>query len=292
MARIPEKQVPGVYHRRVGDITVTALSDGYLDGSMAVIQNIAPEEAARMLREAFRPVPRRTAVNTFLIQSAGRVALVDTGCGNAMGPTGGRLFENLAAMGVEPGEVDAVLLTHMHPDHSNGLADAEGRRLLPNAELVLHAAELAYWHDDAAMARADESSRQRNFQAARDQAAPYRDRIRSFTGGEVFPGVTPMPLPGHTPGHTGYMIASGKDSLLIWGDIVHVPEIQVPRPEVTMAFDVDPAQAEATRRRVFDMVATDGQAIAGMHLHFPGQAHLVRRGDGYVLLPDAWSMAL
>jgi glyoxylase-like metal-dependent hydrolase (beta-lactamase superfamily II) len=292
MARIPEKQVPGVYHRRIGDITVTALSDGYLDGSMAVIQNIAPEEAAGMLRAAFRPVPRRTAVNTFLIQSAGRVALVDTGCGTAMAATGGRLFENLAAMGVAPAEVDAVLLTHMHPDHSNGLADAAGNRLFPNAELVLHAAELAHWHDDAAMARADETGRQRNFQAARDQAAPYRDRTRTFRGGEVFPGVTAMSFPGHTPGHTGYMIASGQDSLLIWGDIVHVPEIQVPRPEVCMAFDVDPVQAEATRRRVFDMVASDGQAIAGMHLHFPGQAHLLRQGQGYMLLQDAWSMAL
>jgi glyoxylase-like metal-dependent hydrolase (beta-lactamase superfamily II) len=292
MARIPEQQVPGVYHRRIGDITVTTLSDGFLDGSMAVIQNIAPEEAAQMLRDAFRPVPRRTSVNTFLIQSAGRVALVDTGCGTSMAATAGRLPTNMAAMGLDPAEVDTVLLTHMHPDHSNGLADAEGRALFPKAELVLHEAERAYWHDDAAMARADEAGRLRNFQAARDQAAPYGSRTRTFTGGEVFPGVTAMHFPGHTPGHTGYMIASGGDSLLIWGDIIHVPEIQVPRPEVTMAFDVDPAQAEATRRRVFDMVAADGQAIAGMHVHFPGQAHMVRRGTGYVLLQDAWAQAL
>ena len=89
MARVPESQVPGVYHRRVGDVVVTAVSDGYLDGSMAVIQNIEPEEAARMLRDAFRPVPRRTAVNTFLIHSGGKLALVDTGCGNAMAATAG-----------------------------------------------------------------------------------------------------------------------------------------------------------------------------------------------------------
>jgi glyoxylase-like metal-dependent hydrolase (beta-lactamase superfamily II) len=132
------------------------------------------------------------------------------------------------------------------------------------------------WHDDAAMARADETVRERNFEAARDQAAPYRDRLRAFGGGEVFPGVTAMPFPGHTPGRSGYMVASGGDSLLIWGDIVHVPEIQVPRPEVTMAFDVDPRQAEATRRRVFDMVATDKQAFTGMRLRFPGHAHLLR----------------
>jgi len=258
---------------------------------MAVIQNIAPEEAARMLRDAFRPVPRRTAVNTFLIHAGGRVALVDTGCGDAMAATAGRLQSNLAASGVRPEEVDAVLLTHMHPDHSNGLADAEGRALFPRAELVMHEAEWSHWHDDAAMARADETARERNFHAARDQAAPYRDRLRLFKGGEVFPGVTAMPFPGHTPGHSGYMVASGSDSLLIWGDIVHVPEIQVPRPEVTMAFDVDPAQAEATRRRVFDMVWTDKQAFTGMHLHFPGHARLLRRDGGYALLPEAWSAA-
>jgi len=288
---VPDRQVPGVHHRRVGDAVVTAVSDGHLDGSMAVLQNIAPEEAARMLRDAFRPVPRRTAVNTFLIHAGGRVALVDTGCGDAMAATAGRLQSNLAASGVRPEEVDAVLLTHMHPDHSNGLADAKGRALFPRAELVMHEAEWSHWHDDAAMARADETARERNFHAARDQAAPYRDRLRLFKGGEVFPGVTAMPFPGHTPGHSGYMVASGSDSLLIWGDIVHVPEIQVPRPEVTMAFDVDPAQAEATRRRVFDMVWTDKQAFTGMHLHFPGHARLLRRDGGYALLPEAWSAA-
>ena len=288
---IPTQQVAAVYHRRVGDIVITAIGDGHLDGSMAVIQNIPAEEAARLLRDAFRPVPRRTAVNTFLIHSGGRTALVDTGCGPAMAATGGKLFQNLAAAGVDPGSIDTVLLTHMHPDHSNGLAK-EGQALFPNAELVMHEAELAYWQDDAAMARADETGRQRNFQAARDQAAPYRGRTRTFTGGEVFPGVTAMPFPGHTPGHSGYLLASGKETLLIWGDIIHVPEIQIPRPEVTMAFDVDPVQAAATRRRVFDMVATDGLATAGMHMHFPGFLHLLRDGEGYALLPEAFATAL
>ena len=292
MASNPTQQVPAVYHRRVGDITMTAIGDGHLDGSMAVIQNIAPEAAAQLLRDAYRPVPRRTAVNTFLIRSGGRTALVDTGCGMAMAATGGKLFDNLAAAGIDPADIDTVLLTHMHPDHSNGLSDASGKPLFPKAELVLHQAELAYWHDDAAMARADEAGRQRNFKAGRDQVAPYRDRTRTFAGGEVFPGVTAMPFPGHTPGHSGYLLASGKETLLIWGDIIHVPEIQVPRPEVTMAFDVDPGQAEATRRRVFDMVASDGLATAGMHMHFPGFLHLRRRGEGFELLPEAFATAL
>jgi glyoxylase-like metal-dependent hydrolase (beta-lactamase superfamily II) len=289
---LPEQQVPAVHHRRVGDITITSVSDGYLDGSMAVIQNIPAEDAARLLRAAFRPVPRRTAVNTFLIRAGGRTALVDTGCGPGMQASGGKLFQNLAAAGVAPAEIDTVLLTHMHPDHSNGLADAAGQALFPNAELVLHAAELAFWNDDGAMAKADAVSRQRNFQACRDQSAPYQARTRTFTGGEVFPGVTAMPFPGHTPGHTGYLVASGTESLLIWGDIIHVPEVQVPHPEATMLFDIDQTQAAATRRRVFDMVATDGLAVAGMHMHFPGLLHLARHGDGYTLLADGWYPAM
>src|SRR3712207_8312966 len=173
----------------------------------------------------------------------------------------------------------------------DALPISDGRPLFPKAELVLHQAELAFWHDDAAMARAEEANRERNFLAGRPQVAPYKARTRTHAGGEVFPGVTAMPFPGHTPGHSGYMVASDGDSLLIWGDIVHVPEVQVPRPEVTMAFDVDPARAEATRRRVFEMVWADKQAFTGMHLHFPGPSRLSRRHGVCAVLPEACSAA-
>jgi glyoxylase-like metal-dependent hydrolase (beta-lactamase superfamily II) len=286
------QQVPGVYHRRVGEITVTALNDGHQDVAMSTVRGIPAEEAAAMLRAAFRPVPRRTTVNAFLIRVGGRVALVDTGCGPAK-PTVGRLAANLAAAGVAPEEVDTVLMTHLHPDHWGGLAGPGGMACFPRAELKLHAAEHAYWHDDAAMMRLpDPAARQLFFLGARESLVPYRDRTTQFTAGEVFPGVTAVPLPGHTPGHTGFLVASGAERLLIWGDIVHVQELQVPRPEVVMAVDVDPAGAAETRRRLFDRVAADRQAVAGMHLHFPALAHLARDGAGYRLVPDAWSLDL
>jgi glyoxylase-like metal-dependent hydrolase (beta-lactamase superfamily II) len=292
LAEGPVRQAAGFYHRRVGDITVTALNDGHQDVAMSTVLGIPPEEAAAMLHAAFRPVPRRTTVNGFLIRSGGRTALVDTGCGPAK-PTVGFLAANLAAAGVEPSQVDTVLMTHLHPDHFGGLSDREGSALFPQAELRLHADEYAYWHDDVPMMRvADPARRKLFFGDARTQLAPYRDRTRSFTQGEVFPGVTAVPLPGHTPGHTGFLVASGNQSLLIWGDIVHVQELQVPRPEVTMAVDVDPAQAQETRRRLFDRVVADRQAVAGMHLHFPALAHLARDGDGYRLVADAWSLDL
>ncbi|MGE0701328.1 MAG: MBL fold metallo-hydrolase, partial [Hyphomicrobiaceae bacterium] len=137
MIKVPEKQIPGLYHRRVGDITVTAVSDGFLDGNLDVLRNIEKEEARQILADSFRPA-RRTAVNCFLIYTAGKVALIETGCGRYMADTGGQLQKNLAAAGVDPASISSVLLTHMHPDHSAGLTDmTTGKRNFPNAELVM-----------------------------------------------------------------------------------------------------------------------------------------------------------
>ena len=200
--------------------------------------------------------------------------------------------KNLAAAGIDPASIDTVMLTHMHPDHSAGLTDmSTGNKLFPNADLVVHENEPRHWNDDGAMAKASERAQKLYFQAGREQIAPYHNRMRTFKGSvEVFPGVRSMELHGHTPGHSGYVISSGKD-LLRSGRIVHVPDIQVPRPEVTIEFDTDLHAAAATRRRVFDMAATDRQLVAGMHMHFPGFAHIVRQGDGYAMLQEPWDQA-
>jgi glyoxylase-like metal-dependent hydrolase (beta-lactamase superfamily II) len=292
MINVPQQQIPGVYHRRVGDIVVTAISDGFLDGTLDVLRNVTQEAARQILAESFRPA-RRTAVNAFLVYSAGRLALIETGSGNYLLPTAGKVMANIKAAGVDPADIEAILLTHMHPDHSAGLTDmATGRRNFPNAELVVHENEPRHWFDDAKMAVATERARKLYFQCAREQTAPYRDRMRLFKEGEIFPGVTAIPRHGHTPGHTTFMISSGKEQLLIWGDTVHVPEVQTARPEVCMEFDTDADAAAASRRKVFDMVATERLLVTGMHLHFPGFAHLARRGAGYQLIPAAWEQSL
>jgi glyoxylase-like metal-dependent hydrolase (beta-lactamase superfamily II) len=292
MIQPPQQQIPGVYHRRVGDIVVTAISDGFLDGTLDVLRNIGQDEARKILTDTFRPA-RRTAVNAFLVWSAGRLALIETGSGNYLQPSAGKVLANIRAAGVDPAVIEAVLLTHMHPDHSAGLTDmATGARNYPNAELVMHENEPAHWFDDAKMARGSDREKKLFFQAGREQVAPYRDRWRLFKEGAVFPGITAIARPGHTPGHTTYMISSGNEQLLIWGDTVHVPEVQTARPEVCMDFDTDKDMAAAARRKVFDMAATDRLLVTGMHLHFPGFAHLVSDGSGYRLIPAAWEPAL
>ena len=281
-------QPPGIYHRKIGDVLVTAISDGFIDAPYSVLQNIQEKEAEHILKESFQTVPPRISVNCYLIQSAYTVAIIDTGSGDKMGKTLGKMPSSLDFINIKPNDINSILLTHMHPDHSNGLLDVDGNRFFENAELVVSERDVAHCHDDAAMSAANESQRERYFREARKQIAPYMDRRKNALG-EVFPGVHAIDLSGHTPGHTGYLIESGKHSLLIWGDICHVPDIQTKQPEVTMVFDIDPEVAILARRRTFDMVSQDRVLVAGMHLHFPGFSYVTFEDRAYRIIPESWN---
>lgn len=291
MPQIPTEQIAPLYHRRIGDVLVTALADGYVEPAFSIFTNLDTDGAEAILKEGLRPVLPRISVNCFLLRVGDRAALVDNGSADSMGPTLGRLPLMLECAGVAPGDIETLLQTHLHPDHSNGLTAKSGERNFPNAEIVVDEADVAHWHDDAAMARATDREKLRYFQWARQQFAPYSDRMKPAVG-EVFPHVRAIPLPGHTPGHTGYIVESGGEAMLIWGDTCHVPDIQVPRPETTMIFDTDPARAAETRVRTFDMVATDNLIIAGMHLHFPGFGRMDRGPNGYRLVAEPWNFTL
>lgn len=278
------EQFPAAYRRPAGTFIVTALGDGYLDLPADMLTGIAPDEVAALLHAQFHAPSPRISVNAFLLQGGGKTILIDTGAGRGKRPTMGRLSRSLGAAGVSPEQIDLILLTHLHSDHVGGLLAEGGTAFFPRAELAIARAELDYWRDPQAESQAPEARRP-GFATARDAIEPYRARTRVIGAGEIAPGIAAVPLPGHTPGHTGYLI---DDTLLVWGDIAHVPDVQTPHPEVCTRFDVNPAQAEATRRHVLDMAASERLAVTGMHLHFPGFSHVLREGDGYRLVPEAW----
>ncbi len=283
---VPTGQAPGIYRKRFGDRVVTTISDGGMPADPAMLQNIALAESLAILDAARRPAPLMTAVNVFVIQSAGQTILVDAGAGTLMVPTTGRMMGNLAAAGIAPGDVDAVLMTHLHIDHVGGLLDAGGAPAFPNADLLIPQGEADFWFDDAQEAAAPEAKRP-GFALARRMTAPYGARVKLFADAPA-PGIEAIALPGHTPGHTGYALGSGADRLLIWGDVMHAPEIQARRPAAAVPFDVDPALALATRKAILARAAEERLLVAGMHMHFPAFQYVVADGDGYALRPIPW----
>ena len=270
--------------RRIGDIEVTALSDGPFPATLDTLIDFDRAEA-QMLLGTPPGTPFFLPLNSYLLKVGGKWALVDTGCGQTLGPALGQLPKRLREAGVAPESIDTVLLTHIHPDHAMGLVDAQGAAVFPNAELIVHETEANFWLGRDGAAGATERIR-RNIGKARHATAPYRERMRTVADGEVLPGVSAMLLPGHTPGHTGWVIHSGNDSLLVWGDVVHIPAIQVARPEAAFEYDVDPQAARETRQRTFDLVAADRLCVAGAHLDFPGVGTIVRTGTSYRFEPQ------
>ena len=283
-------QAPGYYRLRVGGLEVTALLDGHLEIPPAMF-SLPAADAAELLRAAFRPDgPIRTPVNAFAVNTGERLYLVDSGTAGGFAPGVAHLPEALAAAGLPPEAVDAVILTHLHVDHAGGLV-RDGKAVYPNAQIVVADAEAAFWLDEAIEAKAPDEAKP-FFAIAQASLAPYGDRVTRLSQGtaEAAPGFEVTPLPGHTPGHTGYVIGQGTDRLWLWGDIVHSAALQFPRPEATIAFDTDRAAAAASRGLAFDRAANERLLVAGVHLPFPGLGYVTRGADGqgYRFVPAPW----
>lgn len=296
MSSLPQRQIPGVYHRRLGEFVVTALSDGYVELGYDIFREFSREDVDLMMARDHRVSPPRISVNCFLLRGPAGTVLVDCGSQDKFGPTAGKLYENLAAAGVDPREIGHVLLTHCHPDHSCGLVDLRtGAKLLPNATVIVNHKEITHWFSDEQMAQADERKRERYFRWTREQVGPYRDtdRLRlAQDGEEVLAGITLVECAGHTPGHSAWLVRSGGQQMIIWGDLAHVPEIQAARPEVSMSFDFDPDLAAANRTALLARILGEDMLVAGMHVHFPGFGWLVREGTGYRIAPEQWSFEI
>jgi glyoxylase-like metal-dependent hydrolase (beta-lactamase superfamily II) len=289
MLNLDEPQFPGAYRRRVGDAMVTVINDGYLDMTFEILRGVSIDEMRSLMLDAFHAGPPRITVNAFLIETGGRTILVDAGGGSNTVYSMGLLPKNLAAAGFTPADIDTVLLTHIHPDHSNGLLGPSGEALFSRAEVVVNEADIAFWSDPA-LRDGRSPAATPYLGSATALLTTYREQIRPGRPGEVAPGITLLPLPGHTPGHSGYRLDSAGETLVIWGDTVHVPELQVPRPQVTSEYDISEQLAEESRRKIFELVASERLLVTGGHVHMPGFAYLGRSGNGYRLVPEPWSV--
>jgi len=283
---------PGFFRIMLGDFEVTALSDGTAD--LPVDQLLTGTTKAKVdkgLAKAFLKSPLQTSVNAFLVNTGTKLVLVDTGSGTLFGPTVGKLMANLKASGYEPGQVDEVYITHMHPDHVGGLS-TDGKMNFPNAVVRADKHDADYWLSAETLAKADEGSK--GFvQGAQAMLAPYvqAGKFKPFEGDtELVPGVRAHAAYGHTPGHTVYVVESNGQKLVLWGDLIHVAALQFPDPSITIKFDSDSKAAAVQRKKAFADAAKGGYWVGAAHLAFPGLGHLVADGKAYRFIPANYTV--
>jgi len=272
-------QAPAFYRLMLGDYEITVLSDGTVPRPLDEIMS-DPAGIRAAFAKDHEQLPADVSINAFLINTGEKLLLVDTGAGALFLPNaGGRLVANLRASGYLPEQIDAVLLTHIHADHSGGLS-IDGKRQFPNAELYVDKRDVDHWLS-AAEEKAAPENRKLTFRQSHLTVDPYiaANRVRTFDGAaELFPGVRTLPAHGHTPGHTAYLIESKGQRLLLWGDIIHATEVQFSDPDITIEYDVDRDAAIASRRSLLGTCAQRGYLVGAAHISFPGLGH-VRADD-------------
>lgn len=279
----------------IGDAKVTILLDGHIRIAPEIISPFDQAKADAALEDTlfrFGPQGMSIPVSGYLIEKEDKFILLDAGAASLFGPSLGNLAASLASTGVKPEQITTILVTHIHPDHTGGLVDAQGKAVFPNAELIVSATEYGFWYDDAIMASASQNNRPL-FEMARKTTAPYGDRLKKFDGEvEVAPGFTSLPLPGHTPGHTGYMLDGGSASLLFWGDTIHLTGLQFAQPDWTLVYDTDPVVTAETRKKMLDRAAADKMLVTGSHIEFPGLGKVIRKGQAYDFVAAPWQFSV
>lgn len=284
-SRSHKPQLPGVYRFQVGEVQVSALSDGTLPLNLhPLLRGISTGQIDALLQKGFVRNPVETSINAYVIDTASHLVLVDTGAGELFGNVAGKLPQSLAAAGYRPEQISDILITHIHTDHSGGLT-RDGQMLFPNATIHVGQADVDFFLDPANLSS---GLQPKHLEEARKTIGPYLEagKVKTFTAKTtLLPGITAIPTPGHTPGHSFYRVESQGQSLDFWGDILHVGLIQFARPEVTISFDVNQDNARAQRLRQFETSADEMRLSAVAHLPFPGIGHIRREAGKYEWVP-------
>lgn len=282
-----------VYRFMVGDIVATVVSDGLIGGPPTVYAGDAPEaELEDVLRNAFLPTDFMTLnLNTLLLEIGGRRILLEAGAGHTMGPNGGRLFQNLEALGLSGADIDMVVISHTHPDHVGNLRTADGGRAFPRASVMVPRADWAFFVEsdpDLSYMPVDQEFRRRFAANIKQSVEPIVGDVEFYQAGdEIVPGLSTIPALGHTPGMANFLVHSGTEQVLLTADLAYHPVVNIDRPW-RPGPDRDQETAAQSRRRIFDQAAADRTLVLGFHYPFPGLGRILRVDTGYSWVPAGW----
>ena len=275
-----QPQVAGFYQHQVGNTQITALLDGTNFMSPTLFQDISQENVHKILKKYHADQAKgvQTSVNAFLVNTGQSLVLVDSGTADCFGAHLGSVMKNLKAAGYQPEQVDTILLTHLHPDHSCGVSK-NGVANYPNATIYVSENEADYWLDPKQLQKIPKDKQAKYIGTApkiKAALAPYqaKKQFKTFKLGDTIDGFEVISTPGHTPGHFSYKLKTSDEDVIFIGDIVHSHTVQFDRPETAIDYDIDPKKAVETRLKQFADYAKNGQTIAAPHLPFPGIGHI------------------
>jgi glyoxylase-like metal-dependent hydrolase (beta-lactamase superfamily II) len=295
------KQAPGFYRYKVGSYEITVVTDGARSFPLpdTFVNNAKKDEVSAALEAAHLPKDTMTLVfNPIVINTGSKLIAIDTGYGPAEAAkpnsTHGQYQQNLAAAGIDAKAIDTVIISHYHQDHVDGVVGVDGNPAFPNAEILVPAVEHKFWMDDGEMSRASPGRMEGLFKNNRRvMSGVILKRVATYEWGkEIAPGITAVATPGHTPGHTSFVIASGPAQLFVFSDVTNRPELFVRNPGWHAFFDQIPDMAEQTRRKVLDMLIADKMLVQTFHAPFPALGHMEKDGQSYRFVHAPWSPAV
>jgi glyoxylase-like metal-dependent hydrolase (beta-lactamase superfamily II) len=289
-AAAPAIKSTGIFTYKVGDYEIVQLRDGARTFPMpdTFVVNLSKDKAIEAAAAAYIPDGQVTIpFSPMIINTGSKLIAIDTGNGlGAFASSKGAVGQargNMEAAGIDPKQIDIVLISHFHGDHIGGLKNADGSPAFPNAEIKVPAIEASFWADDGNQSKANGFNKAQfpNVKKMMEglKVTPYE------ADKEVAPGITSMFTPGHTPGHMSFVVTSGSSRILVQSDVTNIPSFFLRNPDWHVMFDNDPTTAVATRHRVYDMAATEKMLLTGYHFPFPCVGHVEKDGSGYRLVP-------